>query len=195
MTSDSTNAPAESDAVSAFTFVSEDFGTESHPDTAEVDESARPDQTLVVADPDDPGHMRTFVGDTEAPAPSDENSDRTMVLDSPDDALKTIQAVWGDEQDGATNPQMTLKAKEPRRTVKDSPSSLVIKTRALVESKDFRQSDSPEYELLNVLGEGGMGVVYDARQTSIDRNVALKMIKGTLLPARSRKRSSSPKWW
>lgn len=178
VTSDSTNAPAESDAVSAITFVSEDFGTESHPDTAEVDESARPDQTLVVADPDDPGHMRTFVGDTEAPVPSDENSDRTMVLDTPDDALKTIQAVWGDEQDGATNPQMTLKAKEPRRTVKGSPSSLVIKTRALVESKDFRQSDSPEYELLNVLGEGGMGVVYDARQTSIDRNVALKMIKG-----------------
>lgn len=179
-TNDSATDSAESDAVSAMTFVSEDFGTDSHPDTAEVEDGGNPDKTLVVDDPDDPGSMRTFVGDTDAPPSEPENSDRTMVLDTPEDALKTVQAVWGDEQDGATNPQMTLKAKEPRRTVKDkqSQSSLVIKTRALVDSKDYRQSDSPEYELINVLGEGGMGVVYDARQTSIDRNVALKMIKG-----------------
>ena len=37
--------------------------------------------------------------------------------------------------------------------------------------------DHPEYELLDVLGEGGMGVVWDARQISIDRSVAVKMIQ------------------
>lgn len=37
--------------------------------------------------------------------------------------------------------------------------------------------DTPEYEILGELGAGNMGVVYRARQTSLNRNLAIKTLK------------------
>ncbi len=153
-----------------------------------VEEPGGSDKTMVsdefAAADDAEANMKTYVGDSfDTDAAADAGADKTFVSeDVPESLLKTMESVWGgeSEQEGA-RPDMTLKAKEARH-VKAPKQTLVIKTKSLVESKDMGSvvygGNDPEYELIKVLGEGGMGIVYDARQTSIDRNVALKMIKG-----------------
>src|SRR5262245_35382069 len=42
-----------------------------------------------------------------------------------------------------------------------------------------------KYEILRLLGEGGMGAVYQARQIAMDRMVALKLIRPEVVTSRS----------
>ncbi len=121
---------------------------------------------------------KTFVSESFSEQAALAN-DKTFVSDDvPESLIKTMQSEWGEDDSSNTRPGATMKARE--KPLKAAKSSLVIKTKSLRDIKitPATSENEAEYELLKVLGEGGMGIVYDARQTSIDRNVALKMIKG-----------------
>ena len=143
------------------------------------------DKTYVSEEPNDPideeAASQTLISDSFQPVAGEGGSDKTMVSEEvPQELLKTVESIWGDpESVDDLKPNMTLKAREGK-TVKSPKQTLVIKTKSFTELHKGAvpaDGDAPEYELIKILGEGGMGVVYDARQTSIDRNVAVKMLK------------------
>ncbi|MGQ0633080.1 MAG: protein kinase domain-containing protein [Planctomycetaceae bacterium] len=90
--------------------------------------------------------------------------------------IKTMQTLWSGGLHQGTNPHMTIKGLT--RGAGGAGSTLVIKSRQLASpGEKAPKGREAEYELIRVLGEGGMGIVYDARQTSVDRSVAVKMLK------------------
>ncbi len=100
---------------------------------------------------------------------------QTMDGGVPAENVEQLEKIWRGTYTPETKPSMTIKGSEPP-AARDS--RLVIKPRAMRHRTTQSIPDhSAEYELIEVLGEGGMGVVYAARQSSIDRTVAVKMLK------------------
>jgi serine/threonine protein kinase len=102
-----------------------------------------------------------------------------------------LKALWG-QSSGQSLPHMTMRGSGQRRVSEEPVSTLVIRERALRATRVAKHRDSPEagadYDLLGVLGEGGMGVVYTARQASIDREVAVKMLKPEMVRSEFQRR-------
>ncbi len=147
----------------AATFISDDDLIDSGAATVVSDEHGElgPDQTIV----DDSGmhdsDLKTMVEDDSHVG---ENQD--------------LSKTWGLQINSITDPGMTIRAAEASPSVA-IPAHYSIPRRHLAEG-DQPEESRPEYELLKVLGEGGMGVVWEARQESIQRSVAIKMIKGNI---------------
>ncbi len=101
-----------------------------------------------------------------------------------DESESLVTAQWaGNVADEAqVDSNCTIKQKETVSGPLVTKSSLVVKSRQVRSGSDVAKpgtlpEDSPDYELLDVIGEGGMGVVYAARQSAIARTVAVKMLK------------------
>ena len=97
---------------------------------------------------------------------------------------RTMADAWGASLDEANvRPNMTIKSADlqptsPKHTLVITEKKLgTTNIRDYKKGHPFPEPAEPEYELLKKLGEGGMGLVFMARQRSIDREVALKMLK------------------
>ncbi len=132
---------------------------------------------------------RTIDVDAATPDAGAGDAGASFDLAEPSDEAvgRQVTAVWGEEVAQA-RPRTTIKGKASKTI--SAHSTLVIGQREMREPKRADTSaGSVDYDLLNVLGEGGMGVVYSARQASIDRNVAVKMLKAhTALDERQRQK-------
>ena len=91
-----------------------------------------------------------------------------------------VRSLWERTIREGDRPEMTLKGETMRGRgagANEERLSNAIKVRPKDISEKGSTVEVPEYEILRLLGEGGMGMVYEARQTSIDRSIAIKMIK------------------
>ena len=92
-------------------------------------------------------------------------------------------AQWQDNLVGEEgNTRFTVKQKDLPHDATSKKSSIVVKSRQFrspsqTNKQILSESDAPDYELLDMIGEGGMGVVYAAKQSAIARTVAVKMLK------------------
>ena len=96
-----------------------------------------------------------------------------------------VATLWSPTIADPNRPDITLKpaiAPEPGRGDDAPGKTSTISSRLNLHAQSVadpgtKTEPPPHYELLQQLGEGGMGVVYQARQTSADRTIALKLIK------------------
>ena len=92
--------------------------------------------------------------------------------------IKRINQIWTARGTSIAHTSATLKVESHMAA---DQGSVVIRSRSLQpadRTMDLSRVNSADYELLDIVGEGGIGIVFSARQSSFNRNVAVKMLRG-----------------
>ncbi len=93
--------------------------------------------------------------------------------DASQDLAQRVVTLWQDHC--APNANITMSLRSGLGTVEAS-TNVVVQSR-IVQRGDSLKGQQPDYEVLDILGQGGMGLVSAARQTSINRTVAVKTLR------------------
>lgn len=94
--------------------------------------------------------------------------------------LADVTIAWQGACEEGTLATQTIKAGHGTETVQPLSLNVAIKERSIRAKGEITSSNEPDtddYDLLKVIGKGGMGVVFSARQASVDRIVAVKMLR------------------
>ncbi|MFH0953067.1 MAG: serine/threonine-protein kinase [Verrucomicrobiota bacterium] len=107
-------------------------------------------------------------GDEGEPAAADANQETLSLVDN----------LWHETVQGTATAETTLKS--PPST--DTAAPPAESSRLCLRAQEVSNAKAPvvppaHYEVVRTIGEGGMGTVYEARQTSADRVVAIKVMK------------------
>jgi len=168
-----------------------DLSTSESPDAGEKTVDMSKGEETVILPPDNP-----LVRDESEPEVESEKQgkpptvsfgpEQTIDFQGPvsgDDTDSLVTANWQTNiADEVNDSNCTIRQKETISSTYVTKASLVVKSRQFSSGSTGEPStaspdDAPDYELLNVIGEGGMGVVYAAKQSAIARTVAVKMLK------------------
>ena len=129
------------------------------------------------------GNVKNSLQDNEPVEQADTSVD-SQEHESSRDLMQTVRSVWDDpEQSIDLSAEDTILRTQTIPTVLlgDTPSSSSLVNCPLpsrvTEFIDQAPSELGDYHLAGVIGEGGMGTVYEAKQTNLDRAVALKRLK------------------
>ena len=153
-------APAENTAHSDHRRTMADF------EPAPIDERSSP---ATLAEESDPAPFKY-------PAKRRPNKPRSRNLSI--EQSQAINTIWGDSFGSGSTPMTSLRSSGSADSTRKS--TLVIRSRALSRPSQGLANIGADYELIDQIGEGGMGVVYSARQASIDRTVAVKMLRNDI---------------
>lgn len=140
-------------------------GTGTDPNTA-GEANPTPFSTLPPRSPD---------ADIERTLPRRVDTHRSISIRSlTDRQAQDVNEIWRGTYSPSSSPYMTIK--NTGVGSEHGVESVVVKTR-VVSHPDQRTHERPDYTLLESIGEGGVGIVFAATQTSINRTVAVKMLR------------------